>query len=104
MIVAAHHDGSEPKASEFLKLYTEMLGHFCREAVLQYLPRDGVYFAGSVARGVLSAGFESEFIDAFRQFEKFEDELSNVPFAIIEDECAALIGCVAAVRQDQAAR
>ena len=69
----------------------------CQDLALHYLPRRGIYLAGSVARGVLSAGFASEFVAGFLQSSKFDNQLNSIPVSIIREDAAALIGCLEAV-------
>lgn len=96
-IVGAHREG-QADATATLALFAEALGHQCRELVLQYLPRDGVWFAGSVARGVFASGLAPEFIAAFRRFDKFGAQLAQTPISVIHDDFAALTGCHEAAR------
>lgn len=85
----------DARAGATLDLYTAMLGLACREFALRYLPLDGMYLAGSVAR------------TAAARFDLFERNLladglmrdipQAVPVRVIRDDMAALHGCLAAI-------
>ncbi len=97
-IVARHSGGVDPAATSALELFAGLLGELCKEMVLQYLPLDGIYFAGSVARGLFQSGLSSVFLAAFANHRQFRDQLSNIPVALILDDAAALLGCANACR------
>ena len=62
------------------------------------MPLDGVYFAGSVARGVFSCGFDSDFASAFQSEGDFSAQFSDIQVSVIETDTAPLLGCVAAAQ------
>jgi glucokinase len=95
-IVANHALGTDRHATQALELMADMLGALAREMVLQYLPLNGLYFAGSVARGLFDAGFGPNFLQGSAKHDQFEAQLQNVPVSVIKDDAAALIGCVVA--------
>ncbi len=95
-IFANHALARDRNATAALELLAELLGVLAREMVLQYLPLNGLYFAGSVARGVFDAGFAPVFRQSFADFGRFAPQLGHVPVSVIKDDAAALIGCVAA--------
>lgn len=97
-IVRAHAQTSDAKASRSLQAFSRMMGAHCRELMLQYLPLDGIYFAGSVARGVLNSGLGAEFISELDRHKRFKELLSRVPVSVINEDAAALVGCVVAAR------
>ncbi len=97
-IVRAHVDATDALASVSLMAYCRMLGAHCRELMLQYMPLDGVYFAGSVARGVLGSGLVSEFVAELMLHPRFRPLLGQIPVSIINEDAAALLGCVVASR------
>ncbi|UXU75856.1 MULTISPECIES: glucokinase [unclassified Paracoccus (in: a-proteobacteria)] len=89
---AARGDGA---AEDTLRLHARLLGLMCRELALRFMPLDGMFLAGSVARSC-----------AYR-FDSFEQGLladplmariaQSVPVGVIQDDLAALHGCLAAV-------
>ncbi|MCP5088678.1 MAG: glucokinase [Rhodobacteraceae bacterium] len=97
-IVHMHENGKNEAATRTLQIYASLLGAHCRELALQYLPLNGIYFAGSVARGVLGTGLTAEFVAELNQHRRFKRLFSQMPVSIIKDDAAALVGCVAACR------
>ena len=73
-----------------------------RELILYYLPLEGVYFAGSVARGVLGVAQEP-FLDALGQPHLMQDIIAAPSVSLILDDAAALHGCAARIQADKAA-
>ncbi|WP_166418563.1 glucokinase [Cochlodiniinecator piscidefendens] len=97
-IVNAHLNDADPLAAKTLSLYSEALGALCQQHILQYMPQNGIYFAGSVARGVFSAGFHDVFKTALRRDALFDQHVEHVPISVILEDEAALIGCATAAR------
>jgi glucokinase len=96
-IVAAHAAG-DGAATATLALFARALGAYCREIALQFLPREGLFLAGSVARGVLEAGQADAFRAGFTGGDgRFEPLVRSVPVATIRDDMAALNGCLRAL-------
>lgn len=96
-IVAASSQG---QARETVDIMMRLLGLFGRELVFQYLPLGGIYFAGGVARGVLSGPTKTAFLTAFQSAGPFADLVQQVPVHLITDDAAALTG-VARMAVDQ---
>lgn len=94
-IIAAHHAG-DARAAATLELFARAMGAWAQDVALQYLPRDGLFLAGSVARGVIEAGFGAAFVEAFTGPHRFPDLVQSVPVQILTDDMAALAGCLAA--------
>lgn len=76
-------------------LYARLFGLICRELALRFMPMDGMFLAGSVARSATRRMplFEAAFLS---------DPLmaqipAAVPIGVILDDMAALHGCLAAV-------
>ena len=88
----------EPEARQTLDAYTKLLGLLCGELALQYMPMSGIYFAGSVARGVLGREFLGNLTVAGTG--KVSHLVGAMPKAIILDDAAALGGCLAVLGQD----
>jgi glucokinase len=93
-IIARHQTGNDLLATETLELFARLLGGLSKEMALQYLPLNGIFFAGSVARGLFQANMAPSFLAAFANHQQFQDQLSNMPVSLILDDGAALIGCV----------
>ena len=94
-MIAAHAAGN-PQASATLDLFARCMGVWAQDVALQYLPRDGLFLAGSVARGVIEAGFAPAFVAAFIGPHRFPDLVQSVPVRLLTDDMAALSGCLAA--------
>lgn len=88
-------DRGDAKAAATLSLYTKMLGLICRELAVRFLPLDGLYLAGSVAR--TAATHFPLFERAFLSDPLMRDIPEAVPILVIRDDMAALHGCLAAV-------
>ncbi|MFN3646349.1 MAG: glucokinase [Gemmobacter sp.] len=94
-IIAAHAAGN-PQATATLDLFARLMGAWVKDVALQYLPRDGLFLAGSVARGVIEAGFAPAFLGTFTSPHRFPDLVQSVPVRLLTDDMAALSGCLAA--------
>lgn len=85
---------NQPEAVASLNFYTEIFGLLCRELAMRFMPFEGMYLAGSVARA--SAERAELFEQAF-----FSDALMRqipqaTPLLMIREDMAALYGCLAA--------
>lgn len=95
-VVAAAAAG-DPAAVATCALFADLCGAMLRELALHFMPREGIWLAGSVARSLLPhvdrlvAGMLSE------PFMRHIPEA--VPLLLIEDDMAALQGCLAAITQ-----
>jgi len=95
IVVAAAAQG-DAAAEETLRLYARLFGLFCRELALRFMPLEGMFLAGSVARSC---------VERFDILERafLSDPLmpripQAVPIGVIRDDMAALQGCLAAIR------
>lgn len=82
-------------AADTVALTGRLLGLYAREIVFQYLPFDGLYLAGSVARGLIENGAGGPMIEAFSIEGPFADLARQVPLRLIIDDGAALNGLAA---------
>jgi glucokinase len=94
-IVAAA--ATDPAAAATLTLFAALLGAWARDLCLMFMPRSGLYLAGSVARGVVGAAAEA-FCTAFTAEAALAAIPRSVPVRIIADDMAALSGCLAALQ------
>ena len=83
-----------PGAGRAGRIFAEALGLLARSLICQHLPRDGVVFAGGVARGVLGSAAAAAFSEAFRQGGMDVVDPRDFPVSVIEDDAAALLGCL----------
>jgi len=98
-IVEAHRAGTDPTATSVLTQYVDLLGRFCAELTLQYMPLEGIYFAGSVARGILSADMHAVLRRNHGNGGRLGNLLARIPISLILDDAAALYGCIAAAER-----
>ena len=94
VVTAAANGDAEAEAT--CALYARLFGLLCRELALRFMPMEGMFLAGSVARSC---------VDRFDIFEAafLSDPLMGritqaVPIGVIRDDMAALHGCLAAIR------
>ena len=72
--------------------YAGLIGHLIRDLLLAFMPNAGIYFAGSVAREVLSLPAKAQFEAVLGEPFHIDVALS-CPIWAITDDGAALIGC-----------
>lgn len=85
----------DPEANATYDLFVELVGLLCRELALRFMPLDGMYLAGSVARSI--AGRMDRFEAAFLSDPHMRHIPENTPVLLIRDDMAALQGCLAAL-------
>lgn len=83
-------------ARDTVALYSHLFGMLCRDLALRYLPRDGLFLAGSVARAV--ATHFSHFEQGFVSVDHMSAIPQSTPVYLIRDDMAALAGCLIASR------
>lgn len=93
-VVAAAQAG-DAAAERTSALFAEMFGLLCRDLSLRFMPRDGLYLTGSVARSITR--HLTPFLDAFDADPKRMAFLPDMPLAMIENDLAALEGCLSVV-------
>ena len=87
-----------PNAGRAGRIFAEALGLLARSLICQHLPRDGVVFAGGVARGVLGSAATAAFREAFRRDGMDVVDPRDFPVSVIKDDAAALLGCLRRAR------
>jgi glucokinase len=92
-IVTDHLNGTDPNATKAVDLFAELLGKLIRELAIQYLPTAGIYFAGSVSRGIFEAGTPLVFERAMLLPDHFLENIDQIPIGLITDDAAGLLGC-----------
>lgn len=75
-------------------LYGTLLAELIRELVLHYLPRNGLYLSGSVARGVMETPAKAQIIQCLLSDHPMKATLDGMPLSLITDDAAALLGCL----------
>lgn len=94
-VIAERAQSGEPEADATYRLFAELLGLLCRELSLRFMPLEGMFLAGSVARSM--AGRMDLFERAFLAEEYMRQIPDNTPIFLIRDDMAALHGCLAAL-------
>lgn len=92
--------GAKTTEAKVCRLYGTLLAELIRELALHYLPRDGIYLSGSVARGVLSTSAKKQAVDWLAQDRAMVTTLSALPIWLITDDAAALLGCLEIAKAD----
>lgn len=93
-VVLAAEQG-DPAACATCDLYAQLFGLICRELALRFMPMDGMFLAGSVARSVTQR--LPIFAEAYHQDPLMAQIPQAVPIGVIRDDMAALHGCLAAL-------
>jgi len=86
--------GTPPESSDFSDFYAGLVGHLARDLRMAFMPEAGIYFAGSVARAVLSGPAA----ERFATVHSAPTEVRLPAMAgvrLILDDGAALKGCAA---------
>lgn len=85
----------DPHAEATYQLFTELFGLLLRELALRFMPLEGIFLAGSVAR---SFAHRTQALEAAFLAEPYMREITeNTPLLLIRDDMAALQGCLAAI-------
>ncbi|AXC48895.1 glucokinase [Paracoccus suum] len=93
--IAAAANAGDAAAVETLSQYAEAFGLMLREVALRFMPREGIWLAGSVARTLvprtdrIAAGMLGNPL--------MRDIPLSTPLLLIEDDMAALQGCIGAI-------
>ena len=92
-IVQAVADGSDSQAAKAVGVFVRILGTVVGDLALIHLPFGGIYLAGGVARAIAPHLEQFGFASAFRDKGRFSGFMDNFAISVINDDCAALIGC-----------
>lgn len=88
MAAASHNDS----VAAFTGFYAELLALLSRNLIKGFLPRGGLYFAGTLARNLLTSPAKSAFVRAYGRTDPQFPDLTAPVFCILDDG-AALKGC-----------
>ncbi len=95
--IAAAVERGDATAAQTYDLFIRAFGLLARELALRFMPMDGMYLAGSVARSI------ADRMDAFEASLLHEGYMRDIPAStpiyLIRDDMAALHGCLAALGQ-----
>lgn len=92
--IIAAYEANDADATASVELFTKALAHLTRALIHQYLPRDGIVFAGSAARGILGSRALSLFVETLGADGPGIVPPATVPLSVITDDAAALQGCL----------
>ncbi|KIC15763.1 glucokinase [Leisingera sp. ANG-DT] len=92
--VRAHFPEGNAGTQEFLGFYAHLLALLARNLMLAFLPAQGMYFAGAVARSILTSPARGLFAERFQQPFALDARIA-APVHVILDDAAALKGCAA---------
>lgn len=85
----------DARAEETYSLFTELFGLLLRELALRFMPLDGMFLAGSVAR---SFAHRKQLLEEAFLAEPYMRHIpENTPLLLIRDDMAALHGCLSAI-------
>ena len=80
-------------AAKTVVTWAELLGQFAANLIPTYMPGQGLFFAGSVARGVLGSPAQAYFLDGFTQAGGLlQAQCEKAPLWLITDDAAGVSG------------
>ncbi len=82
----------QPETSAFLDFYAQLLALLARNLLKGFMPRGGLYFAGTVARSLLCSPAKAAFVAEFSRPDPQFPDIKAPVFCILDDG-AALKGC-----------
>jgi len=91
-IARACEGGGVHDVAEAVAFYAELIGWLLRDLMLAYMPTSGIYFAGGVARAVLSSPHRGRCSEVMGRPFRIGTR-TDIPVWIINDDAAALQGC-----------
>jgi len=91
--IMATFEAGDATAQRTVRLFARALGQLTRSMMHQYMPRDGIAFAGSASRGVLASDALNDFIDSLTAEGPGIVDPTSIPLSVITDDAAALEGC-----------
>lgn len=93
-IAALAQAGTDETAIKAKGLYQRLTALYLRDLAFYYMPKDGLFLAGSVARSLLSDIPVWQLLFALDQDGPLDTVLRDIPVSLITDDAAALSGCL----------
>lgn len=93
-IAALAQAGTDETALKTRGLYQRLTALYLRDLAFHYMPKDGLFLAGSVARSLLSDIPVWQLLFALDQDGPLDTVLRDIPVSLITDDAAALSGCL----------
>ena len=97
--IAKAHEAGDATATETLTLFSRLLGRVAGDLCLAHLPMGGLFLIGGTARAVAPHLAYLGFHAAFTAKGPYSDILRDIPIHLIEDDSAALRGCMRCLKQ-----
>jgi len=80
-------------AARTVETWAGLLGVFASNLIPTYMPGQGLFFAGSVARGVLGSPAQAQFLESFAHAGGLlQDQCQKAPLWLITDDAAGVSG------------
>ena len=99
-VLAASKSGKNLAATRAVDLLAGLLGRYVGELICLYLPFEGIYLAGGVARAVLQSQAREVFLTRATGEVHLSREFAQIPISVIAEDTAALIGCLVSLSED----
>jgi glucokinase len=96
-IVAQALDGSDPNCRQTAEILIRFLARVAGDLVLAFLPLGGLYLSGGVTRACAELIASDLFWDVFTAKGRQSDLMRSIPVHLVEDDNAALEGCLSAL-------
>lgn len=93
--VLAAAEAGDPIAAQARAALTRAMGTVFSNLAITFLPFGGIYLSGGVARALSDQVNSDMFRSAFFDKGRFRSFMGQFAIHVIEDDCAALIGCAA---------
>jgi glucokinase len=91
-MISAYEQGATESISAAVEMYAKLFGTLLGDLSMMYMPTSGIYLAGSVARAIMRVAQEACLREILRPGQIFGS--FDPPVWVIEDDAAALIGCL----------
>jgi glucokinase len=92
-IVTAYLADPDAPEGRTVREWAHLLGLFTREMSAAYMPKQGLFFAGSVARGVLGSPARAQFLDSWNApGGRLSGICAEIPLWLITDDAAGVAG------------
>lgn len=92
-IVAAYLANPDAPEGRTVREWAHLLGLLTREISAAYMPKQGLFFAGSVARGVLGTPARAQFLDSCAApGGRLAEICAEIPLWLITDDAAGVAG------------
>ncbi|WP_299025343.1 ROK family protein [uncultured Sulfitobacter sp.] len=91
-VISAYKQGGPQSISAAVELYAKLFGRLLGDLSMAYMPTSGMYLAGSVARAIMQVA-QKACLEGISRHSQISASF-NAPVWVIEDDAAALIGCM----------